>query len=345
MEYELYHHGIKGQKWGVRRFENEDGTLTPAGKERYGRTGEGRKHRDADEARKNKKALKTNGEIKSKKTHYSEDAQYFKDQGDKAIKDAKIRGVAVTALGVAALVGVGAYVATGQDFMSDDDMAQLIATGVLSSFAGGMMLSSAHKAKMSRADIEKKAEKSEFKSLADIPKATTDYAKNYFDNPDATGAELMKGVNPGYPNTGSTANCMLCTSAMIMRLKGYDVRANTSESGYESFAPEDWFDNCEVKRFRTGNLDKEAFINTLKDQGEGSYGNLMVSWSPIVGGGGHSILYTVKNNEVHFIDAQPSQEYSLDSIWAYIDVDESSYVRMNDAEPKEVARGLVLRNK
>ena len=32
---ELKHFGIKGQKWGVRRFENEDGTLTPEGKERY----------------------------------------------------------------------------------------------------------------------------------------------------------------------------------------------------------------------------------------------------------------------------------------------------------------------
>lgn len=32
---ELKHHGIKGQKWGVRRFQNKDGSLTPAGKERY----------------------------------------------------------------------------------------------------------------------------------------------------------------------------------------------------------------------------------------------------------------------------------------------------------------------
>ena len=32
---ELYHHGIKGQKWGVRRFQKKDGTLTAAGKKRY----------------------------------------------------------------------------------------------------------------------------------------------------------------------------------------------------------------------------------------------------------------------------------------------------------------------
>ena len=32
---ELYHHGIKGQKWGVRRYQNPDGSLTPEGKKRY----------------------------------------------------------------------------------------------------------------------------------------------------------------------------------------------------------------------------------------------------------------------------------------------------------------------
>ena len=32
---ELCHHGIKGQKWGIRRFQNKDGSLTPAGKKRY----------------------------------------------------------------------------------------------------------------------------------------------------------------------------------------------------------------------------------------------------------------------------------------------------------------------
>lgn len=34
----LSHHGIKGQKWGIRRFQNKDGSLTAKGKERYGST-------------------------------------------------------------------------------------------------------------------------------------------------------------------------------------------------------------------------------------------------------------------------------------------------------------------
>lgn len=32
---ELYHYGIKGQRWGIRRFQNEDGTYTTEGKKRY----------------------------------------------------------------------------------------------------------------------------------------------------------------------------------------------------------------------------------------------------------------------------------------------------------------------
>lgn len=44
----LEHHGIRGMKWGVRRYQNEDGSLTTAGKQRYGMgDGEGQRKTSA----------------------------------------------------------------------------------------------------------------------------------------------------------------------------------------------------------------------------------------------------------------------------------------------------------
>ena len=43
LDNNLSHYGIKGQKWGVRRFQNEDRTWTEAGKERYGDNGKRKK--------------------------------------------------------------------------------------------------------------------------------------------------------------------------------------------------------------------------------------------------------------------------------------------------------------
>ena len=47
---ELYHFGIKGQKWGIRKYQNEDGTLTPAGKKRYSRDAREKEYNKYDES-------------------------------------------------------------------------------------------------------------------------------------------------------------------------------------------------------------------------------------------------------------------------------------------------------
>jgi hypothetical protein len=53
---ELYHHGIKGQKWGVRRYRNSDGSLTLAGQIRYDSMSGKRLHKTLKKEIRNKRS-------------------------------------------------------------------------------------------------------------------------------------------------------------------------------------------------------------------------------------------------------------------------------------------------
>lgn len=105
----IYHHGIKGQKWGQRRFQNEDGTLTSAGKARYLKPSSN----DSSVTRKVKedynsmddKQFRSKYQV-SKKTYAKRVEKYgdpYKNR-DKIARDAVVKGVAV---GVAAVAAVG----------------------------------------------------------------------------------------------------------------------------------------------------------------------------------------------------------------------------------------------
>lgn len=92
-EYDLYHYGITGQKWGIRRFQYEDGSLTPEGKKRYGVDSDGSITNRRKYARDSKKEL--NGlqqswleeqRILNKNGYDSESEEYIKKQ-NKYIKE------------------------------------------------------------------------------------------------------------------------------------------------------------------------------------------------------------------------------------------------------------------
>lgn len=91
---DLQHHGIKGMKWGRRRYQNADGSLTPAGKKRYG-YGES----DYDYGKdivggvKVKRTSKDLSDEEKAQKHEEEIARY-----NKALKNTKNAGKAVDAM-------------------------------------------------------------------------------------------------------------------------------------------------------------------------------------------------------------------------------------------------------
>ena len=98
---ELYHHGIKGQRWGVRRYQNSDGTLTDAGVQRYAKSR--RKYNDDDRKSALNKAAIARGtyresrESRPSKNYQREHNRYlriFKKDSDRASKKfAKTMGI------------------------------------------------------------------------------------------------------------------------------------------------------------------------------------------------------------------------------------------------------------
>lgn len=268
---ELYHHGILGQKWGVRRFQEKDGSYTQAGRERYG-YGPAREAHDPEEEK----------------------------VGSVAVALAFLAGTYVAATGVAA----------GADAI--------------------------HNAKISK-DIKN------WEAHRKTEKTDPETGLKLKDNPNATIKEDMKMVNREYgyglfmrrwigaeseKSMGHTENCMLCTTALDLKRRGYDVKAGTSADGYYASDLKKWYK--EEKDATTGKF--KDIVNQLKSEPEGSHGNIMVFWAM---GGGHSMFYQIENGKPVIYDAQSNKKYNVNTIARHVNTNISGhcYLRTDNLTP------------
>lgn len=107
---ELYHHGILGQKWGIRRYQNEDGTLTPEGEERYRNYSKKQRAQDRQmysrgAERRIEKAINRGEGLKGARSREADRIEKYRQS---ARTNAKIGKVVGTVAGVAG-VALGTY--------------------------------------------------------------------------------------------------------------------------------------------------------------------------------------------------------------------------------------------
>lgn len=114
---ELYHHGILGQRWGHRRFQNEDGSWTPEGRERYGEGDARTKAKTTYETQKYKANLKSKAQKEKDVRAAKEERNRIKEQAktNKLIKKEQAK-----------LDQQGAKKFGNTKKMSDEDLAKAI---------------------------------------------------------------------------------------------------------------------------------------------------------------------------------------------------------------------------
>lgn len=128
MEHDyLAHHGIKGMKWGIRRYQNEDGTLTAAGKRRYANNYDYRESDSFKNANARQKAYRTRqynvntkmyGKKGANRIEYRVDEEGVKRSKatSKELNRQLVKGLAATVGLYASSYLVGKYAMTGAEW-------------------------------------------------------------------------------------------------------------------------------------------------------------------------------------------------------------------------------------
>lgn len=126
-------------------------------------------------------------------------------------------------------------------------------------------------------------------------------------------------------DANSKSNCMLCTTAYDMRKRGYDVTAKTAGAGFSTDTIKTWYPKAKINVVSgdrgTGPSSKgimgdkraakqatDQFMADVVKQGEGARGNICITWAGTFGG--HSMAYEVSGGQVRILDGQINKIYN-----------------------------------
>ena len=318
---ELYHFGILGMKWGVRRYQNKDGSLTPAGYIHYYGYPRPKNETGPVYAPNDKRSVsKSGGRSKSKNVRTASSKISNTENGkteNSNRKESSLSEKQKTALKIGAAAAATALVALGGYAAYNYYTGRKIPIDPLTGFRK-------------------------------IGKEMTDLDNLQAINPGRTaGLFRKKGLKTMEIIDGSSTNCMLCTTAYDLRKRGFDVRAG-KDLGHNGFMPDDLFPKIYKNYKGTNDINlfdgdknkiNDAFFDILRKNGlnkystddrtkamkillndkyqnvlseinknpPGSRGNIMVWWDQ---GGGHSMIWERDaSGAVKFLDGQTNAVY------------------------------------
>ena len=123
---------------------------------------------------------------------------------------------------------------------------------------------------------------------------------------------------------------------MAMRLKGYDVQAETCPAGWSSKNLQSTFNGfkSETPKVKTA----MQLHDYIAAQGDGAYGNIMVYWNT---GGGHSMFYHVDNGKVTIYDPQANKKREMKDLTGVVYIPGTEIIRLDNCDPTEKVLGAI----